>query len=126
MTPRFSTVEEIQEKADEYLKSIDEESKPTITGLAYHLGFASRQSFYDYEAKGEFSYALKRMRLYIESIYESNLHKGNPAGSIFALKNFGWKDKQEIDQTISMSEADAESILREAGIDPDDIKTKDS
>ena len=34
---------------------------PTITGLAYYLGFESRQSFYAYENKDEFSYFVKNL-----------------------------------------------------------------
>lgn len=69
--------------------------KPTITGLAYHLGFESRQSFYDYESIDEFSYIVKRSRLRVEMGYEERLSENNVAGSIFALKNMGWKDKTE-------------------------------
>jgi hypothetical protein len=76
---------------------------PTITGLALYLGFASRQSFYDYEKDGEFSYVIKRARLRIETEYEKRLMGNNPAGAIFALKNFGWSDKQEIDQKTEHS-----------------------
>lgn len=76
---------------------------PTITGLALFLGFASRQSFYDYEKDGLFSYAIKRARLKIESQYEKALHYNNPTGAIFALKNFGWSDKLEIDQNTKHS-----------------------
>lgn len=72
---------------------------PTITGLAIYLGFESRQSFYDYESKPEFSYTIKKARLFIENEYEEMLQTGNTTGAIFALKNFGWTDKQEIDQT---------------------------
>ena len=71
----------------------------TLTGLAYHLGFESRQSFYDYEEKPEFTYTLKRARLFIERDYEMQLQLGNPTGAIFALKNFGWRDKQETEHT---------------------------
>lgn len=67
----------------------------TITGLALHLGFESRQSIYDYEEKGEFSYIIKNARLRVEENYEQNLHGNNCTGSIFALKNMGWKDKTE-------------------------------
>lgn len=74
---------------------------PTITGIALFLGFESRQSFYDYEEKGQFSYAIKRGRLRVENGYEINLTTAQSAtGSIFALKNMGWKDKSEIDQRI--------------------------
>ena len=74
----------------------------TITGLALHLGFESRQSFYDYEKKEEFSYIVKRARMFIENEYEAQLQKGNTVGAIFALKNMGWADKQDIslDATI--------------------------
>lgn len=68
---------------------------PTITGLCYHIGFESRQSFYDYELKPEFSYTVKRARLFIEVEYEEQLTMGNTVGAIFALKNMGWRDKQE-------------------------------
>lgn len=71
----------------------------TISGLAYHLGFESRQSLYDYEKREEFSYIIKRARLRIEMGYEENLSGKQPAGSIFALKNMGWSDRQEIDHT---------------------------
>lgn len=67
---------------------------PTITGLSLFLGFASRQSMYDYEKKNEeFSYAIKRARSRIECAYEKALWGDNPTGPIFALKQFGWSDK---------------------------------
>lgn len=70
----------------------------TITGLALFLGFESRQSLYDYEKNEIFSYTIKRARLTIENFYESKLFTAS-TGAIFALKNFGWSDKQEIDHT---------------------------
>lgn len=73
---------------------------PTITGMAYFLGFESRQSVHDYEKNGEFSYTIKRARLFVESYYEKYLTSGNPpTGAIFALKNFGWSDRTELDHT---------------------------
>lgn len=76
---------------------------PTITGLCIYCGFESRQSFYAYENKEEFSYTIKRARLFIENEYEEMLQTGNTTGAIFALKNFGWIDKQEIDQRTEHS-----------------------
>lgn len=73
---------------------------PTITGMCLFLGFESRQSFHDYQKKKEFSYAIKKARLQIECEYEKALQTSkNPTGSIFALKNMGWSDKQEIEHT---------------------------
>jgi hypothetical protein len=72
---------------------------PTITGLCYYIGFESRQSFYDYELRPEFSYTVKRARLFIEQEYEEQLITGNTVGAIFALKNMGWKDKHETEHS---------------------------
>lgn len=72
---------------------------PTITGLALFLGFESRQSFYDYKKKEEFSYTIKKAALMIESKYEQSLWGGKPTGAIFALKNLGWNDSVNLDHT---------------------------
>lgn len=74
----------------------------TITGLALDLGFCSRQSFYDYEERSEFSYIVKKARAFVERAYEAKLSSKDVGGAIFALKNMGWKDKSEIDQTINL------------------------
>jgi len=102
--PAFESPEVMESIIQDYFQSLKElKVPPTITGLCYFLGFESRQSFYDYEKKPEFTYTIKRARLRIESTYESNLHGNSNAGSIFALKNFGWTDKQEIDQKTEIS-----------------------
>ena len=99
----FESPEELEEAVDAYFEPTNENilfvSPKTIAGLAYHLGFESRQSFYDYEKREGYSYIIKRARLRIETIYEEQLSGKNPTGSIFALKNMGWTDKQEIDHT---------------------------
>lgn len=111
--PYYNSPEEFEGKVIEYfdqfkpLKEGEEreiqnyEKRPTITGLCLFLGFESRQSYHDYiERSPEFSYALKRARMRIENIYETFLSEKNSAtGAIFALKNMGWADKQEIDHT---------------------------
>ncbi len=95
---KFKSVEEIQDKINEYFKKVKDNSDPlTITGLAFHLGFESRQSIYDYEKDGQFSYTIKRARLKIENFAETKLYTTTPTGAIFALKNFGWRDKQELE-----------------------------
>ena len=98
--PIFNSPEEMQEVADKYLLECDERKvRPTITRLCYNLGFESRQSFYDYEKREQFSYIVKRLRLWIESGYEEALSNNSPTGAIFALKNMGWKDKSEVEQS---------------------------
>lgn len=73
----------------------EKEIYPTVTGLALALGFCDRQSLYDYENKEEFSCIIKRARLRVENGYEQQLQRQSVTGAIFALKNMGWKDKQE-------------------------------
>lgn len=108
--PKYNDPEVLKNKVVEYFESyIDCEMKeakqpvlghkPTITGLALYLGFESRQSFYDYIKKEEFSYILKKASLYIEMNYEMLLESKAATGAIFALKNMGWNDKSEVDHT---------------------------
>ena len=109
----FTTPESLQLKIDEYFNGgahkktyvglVGPVEVPivTICGLAYYLGFASRQSLLDYENKIEFTDIIKRARLRIEMNYEESLQDKSPAGSIFALKNMGWHDKTEVDATIT-------------------------
>ena len=97
--PVFETADELQNAIDSYINVV--EKQLTITGLCYHLGFCSRQSFYDLEKQIEFSYTIKRARLFIENKYEEMLHGNNVTGPIFALKNLGWKDKTELEHSGS-------------------------
>jgi hypothetical protein len=92
---KYQTPEEMSEKIDDYFDSVYENTDITITGLVLYLGFASRQSFYDYEKKKGFEHLIKYTRTRIENAYEQALRRNGRAGDIFALKNFGWKDRQE-------------------------------
>jgi len=91
-------IDEMGQPGKKRVYTVEPES-PSITGLALYLGFESRQSVYDYEKHGEFSYTIKRARLTVEKAYEQALLSKYSTGAIFALKNFGWSDKQEIDHT---------------------------
>ena len=86
-------------------RKIEEIPAPTITGLVLHLGFCDRASFYDYEKSPLFSHTIKRARTFIEREYEEMLAAGNVIGAIFALKNFGWIDKQQVDVSSDGIEA---------------------
>ena len=94
--PMFTDPQKLNELIEDYFES---EDHYTITGLCLHCGFESRQSFYDYEQKPAFAYIVKRARLRIENMYEKSLMGDKVTGPIFALKNMGWTDKQEIDHT---------------------------
>ncbi len=112
--PKFDNPDTLRAKVDEYFVWVNGEKETvindkgeteerwkrypchtTVTGLALFLGFESRQSIYDYEKDGTFSYIIKNGRLRIEEQYEQRLHGTTPTGAIFALKNMGWKDKVE-------------------------------
>lgn len=117
---KYNSAEELQTAIDNYFKNgvkirkivtgkhpntkTEEIPVPTISGLCFFLGFASRQSFYDMEKKKELSYIIKRARLFIEQEYEERLCYGNVTGAIFALKNMGWVDKQEVYTTVKTIE----------------------
>ncbi len=92
------TVEEF-----DYDFCIREKEIPSITGMAIYLGFESRQSLYDYSKKPVFSYSIKKALLRIENNYEKGLWNKSCTGVIFALKNMGWKDKSEVENTIKGS-----------------------
>lgn len=91
--PKFKTVKDLDIKIAEYFKA----TKPTeitVTGLALYLDIAF-ETLMAYERKDEFSESIKRARLRVHNEYEKDLRKKGRSGDIFALKNFGWKDKQE-------------------------------
>jgi hypothetical protein len=93
MIPDYKTPNDMQEKIDEYFDKLEKREKPNISELCYHLGFCSRQSFYDYGKKKIFSYTIKRAKLRIQIHYEKQLNYNGCTGAIFALKNFGWRDE---------------------------------
>jgi len=92
----------IKGKKQEFRETIclREPEPPTVTGLALYLGFESTTSLSDYSKKGpEFASIIKRAKLRVENRYEKNLHGEKPTGSIFALKNMGWKDTNLLDDS---------------------------
>ena len=105
--PVYENDEQVKEKIEQYFQSLLNEegteyvTRPTMTGMALFLGFASRQSMYDYAKKEEFSYIITRAQQVIAMSYEEMLLTKVSSGAIFALKNMGWDDKQIIDQNNS-------------------------
>lgn len=82
---------------------------PTVTGLTLWLGFADKKSLYDYKERDCFVHSIKKAVTRIEKHHEEKIAWGDKCtGNIFALKNFGWKDKIEqsitTDQTITWNE----------------------
>jgi DNA-packaging protein gp3 len=117
----FTTANELNDMTGQYFNDIEEKHSPdeaqikntekgvapgqklpksksqqiTITGLALHLGFSSRQAFEDYETKGKFADHLKRARLQVVADYEKELHVTSSTGAIFALKSMSWNERTE-------------------------------
>lgn len=89
---KYKNPEDMQVKIDEYFEKT-KETRITITGLCLHLGF-TKETFYEYAKKPEFKPILDRARLMVENSYEISLRENGRTGDIFALKNFGWRDKQ--------------------------------
>lgn len=88
----YGTPEKLQEAIAAYFEGT---KRPTLAGLALGLGI-DRQTLYNYAERDEFIDIIKKARETVEAAYEERLVWDNaPTGTIFALKNMGWKDKQE-------------------------------
>lgn len=97
----FETPEELETQIVYYIET---EKKPTLAGLAYHMGI-DRQTLYNYKDRPEFFDIIKKATDYVEYKYEERLiYDSNPTGVIFALKNMGWKDKQDVEQTTTIKD----------------------
>lgn len=96
--------EKMDELVDEYFANCRATDEPiTLTGMILHLGLNSRAALDAYATYDGFFNPVKRAKLLIESEYEKDLKRGErgAAGSIFALKNFGWRDQQAVEMTGS-------------------------
>lgn len=142
---KYQTVEEMEKAIDEYFlhgmrkkkvvvgppnnRRTEEIEVPTVTGLALWLGFTSRNALLAYEGYSEeFFGTLKKAKTFIEEHYEELMQTGNPAGPIFALKNFGWRDSHDFTSggkplkppaVISFADFQAQQKKAEGGSDAD-------
>lgn len=109
---KFQSVEELQAKIDEYFadKLVPKQlgdtfyyEPITITGLALALD-TSRETLCNYELRDDFFDTVRRAKLRVEEYAERQLYLGkSAAGPIFALKNHGWSDKQQVEQSGSLT-----------------------
>ena len=91
--PMF-TLETFSAKINKYFDTTPTEDI-TITGLCISLNI-NKDTFYEYNKKPEYKNFTEMARLRVEHAYELSLRHYGRAGDIFALKNFGWRDKQEL------------------------------
>lgn len=115
---KWQSVEEIIPLIDKYFEETPKDEW-TITGLALALD-TSRTTLIDYEHRGEngkidpkFTDTIKRAKEMVEHSYEIDLKKKGNTGTIFALKNFDRKDKQEIDNTHKIQDYQFTSNLED-------------
>lgn len=116
--PKFKSAEEIQKLIDEYFESCKGEPlmvgdepfldknghpvlinarPPTVTGLALALGFHSRQSLLNYQAKKEFVDTITRAKMRVEEYCETRLFdRDGQRGAEFNLRyNFRWAQEEK-------------------------------
>ena len=96
---KMLTPQEFKDGAQKYFDDCEiKEKSPTVAGLAYALGFSTRQSMHDYAKDPDYKEVINRARLYIEShISELMLSREVfTAGQIFYMKAvYAYDDKQE-------------------------------
>ncbi len=136
--PKYKSVEEIEDKIEQYFAGcegeplLDDEGNqvvnkygypcwikppkpPTVTGLALALGFNTRKSLLEYQGKKEFVNTITRAKSRVEEYAESRLFdRDGSNGAQFSLRNNfkGWDGNQE-------SNADAlerlDAVLKKIG-----------
>ena len=99
---KYNTDKQILDIADVFFANCDAKSEPyTITGLALALD-TDRKTLMAWENSDRLCNTIKKIKSKVEEYVERRVAMGKipPAVGIFMLKNFGWTDKQEIDQNI--------------------------
>ena len=98
---RFESVDVLKSKVDSYFKETPKDEW-TITWLAVYLD-TSRETLINYQEREEFFDTIKKAKDMVEMWYEIDLKKKWNTWTIFALKNFWWTDKSEVDNNIKWS-----------------------
>lgn len=145
--PLYKSVEEIQEKIDQYFLDCDNNTeevfdkalgvvtvkKPlpyTIEGLGLALGFCSRKSFMDYEDKIEFVNTIKKAKYKClnNKLNGAMIGKYNPTITIFDLKNnHDFRDVKEHDHTTGGKPFDSiKVIIEEVSANGERTETEDT
>lgn len=123
---KYKTVQDLQNAIDAYFKSckgeilkdseeqpvfnkfgqpvIINQKPPTVTGLALALGFTTRQSLLNYQAKKQFVDTITRAKSRCEDYAESRLFdRDGSNGAKFSLSNNfrGWSEKSQNEDDAS-------------------------
>lgn len=96
---KFETADELFEKIEKYFDETPIKDQ-TRAGLCVYLGI-TKMTFHNYKNGGqgeEFAQAVEWACTRLENKYELDLnYKNNPTGSIFALKQYGWKNNHDVE-----------------------------
>ena len=101
---KIESPEQMEKILNEYFETT-EENKITITGICLALDL-DKSTFYDYEKREGYQDIVKRARMIVENSYEMSLRESGRTGDIFALKNFGWRDKMEVENNSELTKLD--------------------
>jgi len=99
---KFESIEVLQPLIDKYFEDTKKDEW-TITGLALALN-TSRETLINYQEREQFFDTIKKAKDMVEHSYEVDLKKKGHSGSIFALKNFDWSDKQQVEQKTTLKD----------------------
>ncbi len=90
---KFPEPDDLVKAINKYFNEHDKEEW-TVTGLCLAMG-TSRDVLDEYKTRKGYGHIVTRAKLIVENAYEISLRKHGRTGDIFALKNFGWVDKYE-------------------------------
>lgn len=109
---KFKSTRELQKRIDAYFAECEKTGEPlTVTGLALALD-TSRETLLNYQKRDGYGDIVRRAKMRIENAYEKRLIARGNGGDVFALKNFGWRDKAEREIEIN-GNVSLEQKLRE-------------
>ena len=101
---KIESPEQMEKILNEYFETTPE-NKITLTGICLALDL-DKNNFYEYEKREGYEKIVKRARMIVENSYEMSLRENGRTGDIFALKNFGWRDKMEVENNNELSKLD--------------------
>ena len=101
---KIESPEQMEKILNEYFENTAE-NRITLTGICLALDL-DKNNFYEYEKREGYEKIVKRARMIVENSYEMSLRENGRTGDIFALKNFGWRDKMEVENNAEISKLD--------------------
>lgn len=119
----FKSAKSLNTRIDWYFNKYikDTEIRPNVAGLAWFLGFKSKDDLMAYiekPARIGFRHVLKRALLKIEEVTLSDAQRNNIGSVFYSKAQFGYVEKQvlEIDAPPSLSPEDRERLRRVADL----------